>query len=124
MKSVSLAELCGGEAVELFNRRLAEVMSNIMDPNTPAKTTRKITLELTLKPNENDREIINTSVNVKTSPSAPKALEGRMFAGITSKGDVVFTEENPRQQNLFPEEANQEIEQRDNVTPIRKEAAK
>lgn len=39
---------------------------NIADPNTEAKTTRKITVTITLKPNE-QRDFITTSITTKST---------------------------------------------------------
>lgn len=42
------------------------VARNIADPNTEAKTTRKITVTITLKPNE-QRDFITTSITTKST---------------------------------------------------------
>ena len=69
---VSLTNLGGGAAVELFDNELALVLDNIQDPNTEARKVRKITLEITIKP-DNDRSFGEVMIQAKSAiaPSSP-----------------------------------------------------
>ncbi|MEK4513629.1 replication terminator protein [Paenibacillus sp. FSL K6-2524] len=66
---IKLESLADGSISERFKQELAKVLVNIADPNTEAKTTRKITISLTIKPNEN-RETAEVSISA-TSTLAP-----------------------------------------------------
>ncbi|MEK5479915.1 hypothetical protein NYE70_23755 [Paenibacillus sp. FSL R5-0407] len=52
---IKLESLADGSISERFNQELQKVLINIADPNTEAKTTRKINISLTIKPNENEK---------------------------------------------------------------------
>lgn len=52
-EKLSLVNLGGGAAVEMFDEALEKVLENILDPNTEAKTKRVITLKMTISPAEN-----------------------------------------------------------------------
>lgn len=49
---LNLDTLQGGAARELFEIELQKVLRNIADPNTKPDAVRKLTLEVTIKPNE------------------------------------------------------------------------
>jgi hypothetical protein len=95
---VGLTTLMGGLAVERFNDALAEVLKNIIDPNTPAKAKRGIKLEVTFKPGR-DRDLgdVELAVSAKLAP-AEKSVT-RMFIALTKAGPVA-TEYNPNQPQL------------------------
>ena len=52
MKHINIEKFSNGELTQHINREMEAVARNIADPNTEAKTTRKITVTITLKPNE------------------------------------------------------------------------
>lgn len=52
MKHINMEQFSNGELTQQINRELEAVARNIADPNTDAKTTRKITVSIVLKPNE------------------------------------------------------------------------
>ena len=47
---LTLSTICGGAADEVFAREFAEVLKNMVDPNTPAGAAREITLKFRFKP--------------------------------------------------------------------------
>ena len=49
---ISLTTICHGAVPEIFERELRDVMANILDPNTSAEKTRKLTLTFMIKPLE------------------------------------------------------------------------
>ena len=69
MKHINIEQFSNGELTQQINREMEAVARNIADPNTEAKTTRKITVTITLKPNE-QKDFITTSITTK-SPLAP-----------------------------------------------------
>lgn len=66
MKHINIEQLSNGELTQQINREMEAVARNIADPNTEAKTTRKITVTITLKPNE-QRDFITTSITTKST---------------------------------------------------------
>jgi hypothetical protein len=98
---VSLENLGRGAAIEQFAEEFRKVLENIVDPNTPAKNERTITLEVKIKPNDNrDYCVLRVSCSSKLSPV--KAFETQMFVGrdFAHGGVVVATEHNPQQLGL------------------------
>ena len=66
MKHINIEQFLNGELTQQINREMEAVARNIADPNTEAKTTRKITVTITLKPNE-QRDFITTSITTKST---------------------------------------------------------
>ncbi len=67
---LTLATICGGAVQEKVDRALERVSQNILDPNTDAGKKRTITLKITLKPDEDDREdvVVNADVTYTLAP--------------------------------------------------------
>ena len=86
----SIEKLAGGAINEAFDRELAKCLRNIIDPNTSAKAERKITIEISLKPDET-REIASTNISVKCKLASAKAVPTTLFIG--SRGDLVAATE-------------------------------
>lgn len=66
MKHINIEQFSNGELTQQINREMEAVARNISDPNTEAKTTRKITVTITMKPNE-QRDFITTSITTKST---------------------------------------------------------
>ena len=64
MKHINIEQFSNGELTQQINREMEAVARNIADPNTEAKTARKITVTITMKPNE-QRDFITTSITTK-----------------------------------------------------------
>ena len=97
---LSFSTLAGGGVEEKLQYALDEVAANIADPNTDAKKARKVTMTLTLKPNE-QRSIANLEVDVKTSLAAPIGISTTLMIDRDEKGKVVASEiygKDPKQQ--------------------------
>ena len=56
MIPLKVETLYNGGAVERLHDELTRVIQNICDPATPAKKTRKVKLEIAIKPNEQPGE--------------------------------------------------------------------
>ena len=91
MEKLSFTTLAGGGVEEKLQYALDEVAANIADPNTDAKKTRKVTMTLTLKPNE-QRSIATLEVDVKTSLAAPVGISTTLMIDRDEKGKVVAQE--------------------------------
>ena len=66
MKHINIEQFSNGELTQHINREMEAVVRNIADPNTEAKTARKITVTITMKPNE-QRDFITTSITTKST---------------------------------------------------------
>lgn len=66
MRHINIEQFSNGELTQQINREMEAVARNITDPNTEAKTSRKITVTITLKPNE-QRDFITTSITTKST---------------------------------------------------------
>ena len=66
MKHINIEQFSNGELSQQINREMESVARNIADPNTEAKTARKITVTITLKPNEH-RDFVTTSITTKST---------------------------------------------------------
>lgn len=113
-EKVSLANLGGGAAIELFNEELQKVLDNIVDENTKPTAVREVALKVKIKPAE-DRDYgdVHISCTSKLAPIAPYPTN--FFIG-KERGKGVAQEHNPKQSKLFkPEEGPK-------VVPLSKEA--
>ena len=91
MDKLSFTTLAGGGVEEKLQYALDEVAANIADPNTDAKKARKVTMTLTLKPNE-QRNIATLDIDVKTSMVAPKGISTILMIDRDEKGKAVAAE--------------------------------
>ena len=66
MKHINIEQFSNGELTQQINREMEAVARNIADPNTEAKTARKITVTITMKSNE-QRDFITTSITTKST---------------------------------------------------------
>lgn len=66
MKHINLETFANGAFTAQVNRAMEEVTKNIQDPNTEPGATRKITVTIGFKPNQ-DRNFVATGVQTKTT---------------------------------------------------------
>ena len=66
MKHINLETFANGAFSAQVNRALEEVTKNIQDPNTDPVASRKITVVIGFKPNQ-ERNIVATGVQTKTT---------------------------------------------------------
>mgnify|MGYP000868145891 CR=1 FL=1 len=88
---VNLANLTRGALMEQFNTELEKVIENIADPNTEAKKARKITINITLKPNEN-RNIVAVEVQTKSTLAPANKVETNLFIDKDKDGNLAVAE--------------------------------
>ena len=91
MAELSFSTLAGGGVEEKLQYALNEVAENIADPNTDAKKARKVTMTLTLKPNES-RMVTNVDIDVKTSLAAPMGISTTLMIDRDNTGKIVASE--------------------------------
>jgi len=97
---IDIATVSDGALVEASGLKLAEVLANIADPNTPASSKREITLTLTLTPDV-DRTKISTAFTCKAKLASFLPATGQIFMGKDEDGNLYALDRDPRQRNLF-----------------------
>lgn len=95
MKIFDFQEVAGGALQEKLNRELQKVFNNMMDPNTPWKNKRQITIKMTLEQNE-DRDDCKAEIQVETKLAPVKSIETRFSLGRNlDNGEVYAAEYGP-----------------------------
>ena len=96
MSSVNLEQLAGGALQEKFDDAMDKVLKNMMDPNTPWKNKRAITVTVTFEQNE-ERDDVNVAVNVTTKMAPVKGIATKMSIGKDLKTGEIYAEEYGKQ---------------------------
>lgn len=94
-KKKSFLEIGRGAMLERFDYELSRVVDNILDPNTPAKKARKVTVTLTLTPDE-DRAVLTHSVVVKPTLQPTNPISGSTAVWKDETGSVQLVEMVPQ----------------------------
>ena len=92
---LTLANLGNGACVERFEEQLQKVIENITDPNTEAKTKRKIVLEVTFVP-DRDRDIGAVTVSCQARLAPTVSFRTQAYLGRDGDRYVAF-EDDPKQ---------------------------
>ena len=68
----SIMDMARGGIIERVDYEMSRILDNIMDPNTDAAAKRKLTITLTLQPDQN-RQTISVAVQSKSTlaPTTP-----------------------------------------------------
>jgi len=103
MQGITLASLGGGALSELFEAELARVLANIADPNTDQKTKRVISIAVAFKPSR-DRDVADVEVKCASKLAGINTVSAVVYMG-RHQGKLVAVENDPRQQQLFDNEA-------------------
>lgn len=100
---LTIESLYGGGAVERLHGELQRALENIIDPNTPAKKTRKVKLEVAIKPNEH-RNMAELTISTSSTLCPPEPLETSIIIDRDKSGGAHASEmapgENPLQHQL------------------------
>lgn len=96
---LSLANLGGGAAVELFDREWKKLERNVQDPNTQADAVRTVTLTVKIKPSK-DREFGPVEIFAASKLVAPIGFQTTVFMEVDRNGEIVSVEHNPAQTRL------------------------
>lgn len=97
----SLATMRRGEVIQRFDMAMAEVAADILDPEKEATATRKVTLVVSIKPNDR-RDTATATIEVKMSLPSPKPEQTLLYVG-QSRGVATFAEHDARQTSIFDE---------------------
>lgn len=88
----SFDQLCGGAVLERFRLGMAQIVRNIVDPNTDPEKNRTLTIKLTFKPDKSRRSV-KTSVATNISLAPPLADETVLLVGQDIRsGRIEMTE--------------------------------
>ena len=103
MTMVTLAMLAESEVGAQWEHAFTELLKNVMDPNTPETDTRKLTLKLVFKPDE-DRASGKIGCQVTMAPAGlnPVVIKG-IHLGM-SDGKLVAATFDPKQHQMFDNE--------------------
>ena len=74
----SILQMARGAIMERVDYAMPEIIKNIMDPNTKATEARKLTLELTFKPDDT-RQNIPFNCVVKTRLAATNPITSMLY---------------------------------------------
>lgn len=88
---ISIDQLAGGGASERIERELSKIAENVLDPNTKPDATRKLTIEITIKPNE-ARQLGDAEIVVKSSLAPAKGLPSAFVFDFDRDGKAVMQE--------------------------------
>ena len=96
---VSLKNLSGGAALELFDIELAKVVADIGDVNTSGKVVREIILKVRILPDEG-REQAMVSIECSSKLAKRRGVATQVFFGVVDNQRVAV-EAGTEQRNLF-----------------------
>lgn len=104
MIKLTVENMYSGGVVERIHEEIQRVLTNISDPNTPAKKARKVKMEMTIKPNEH-RNMAEVLVSTSSALCAPEPIETSIYIGHDPRtGEIDASEmmpgENPQQNQL------------------------
>ena len=99
---VKLSNIGGGVLDEIFQEEWEKILNNISDPNRPPLAKRKLTISITLQPNEN-RQAASISVDIK--PTLAPVVSYKSIISIGKVQDKIKAVEHG-QMNLFDTENN------------------
>lgn len=90
-KMLNLEALAGGGFAERVNQAVREVMENIADPNTPYKTKRKVTINMTFEAKE-DRDITNVDIVTKVTLAPRESVHTTVLIDRNMDGEIMAAE--------------------------------
>jgi hypothetical protein len=80
-KLVTLENVAGGAAEELFQSSLAQVLENIQDPNTDHKARRRITITVDVQVLDEERRSASFGVKCSTKLAGVKTVATTVILG-------------------------------------------
>lgn len=112
-----ISAFANGGIAERIEIATQQVYENIYDPNTNGEKARKLTIELTFKPNKNDRAMIEVTGIVKATLQPHSAISSAMLIGMDNNGNVVGEEWD---RNAMKGQEKIEIKENDDVIDLQK----
>lgn len=95
-EKMTLTSICSGAIQEKIDRALREVGNNILDPNTDPKKKRSITLQIIFTPNEDDREDVTVTAEVKKTLAPEAGVKTKFFIAKDIESGAMTIQEHQR----------------------------
>lgn len=110
---LNLKDIANGAVQELFENELDKILENIKDPNTSLKKARKLTINFTFKPLQDDRDIVSVDINTKSTLAQ---VEGVATQILIDKDEnrlsaVEFNKNTMKGQQVLEDLSHQELQQ-------------
>lgn len=110
---LNLKDIANGAVQELFENELDKILENIKDPNTSLKKARKLTINFTFKPLQDDRDIVSVDINTKSTLAQ---VEGVATQILIDKAEnrlnaVEFNKNTMKGQQVLEDLSHQELQQ-------------
>lgn len=96
MNTVELGEVLGGELQAKFDKSFKRVVENLLDPNTPFKSKRKIEIKLVFEQNE-DRDDVRVDIDVSEKLAPQTGLRTNFAIGKDLRTGELVAEEYGKQ---------------------------
>lgn len=103
IEPINLATVADGAAVQLFERELARVLENILNPDTAPEAQRSITLKIVFLPDKNDRGQVSAVVDASSKLAPERGAAAILFVGRRN-GRATAVSADPRQGALFQDD--------------------
>lgn len=87
----SIMQMARGAFIERVDYEMDRVLQNILDPNTKASAARKITLTISLHPDD-ERRMINVQVTAKSTLAATNPVATSLYVTADGNGELVAAE--------------------------------
>ena len=100
---LTLENLGGGAASEMFSESLEKLIENVVNPNTRPDAVRTITLKMKVKPDKQQRTLCVVELSCEEKLAAVMPFETAMFVGM-DQGVAAATEYAPQKGQLFQDE--------------------
>lgn len=102
-QEVTVDNLAGGGASEMFTAAMQEIAANMQDPNTSERAKRKLVMVVEFRPTSRDHAIAVINVQTKLAPAKDVSTpvyfgkrDGRAIAvGVDMRQGNLFDKENP-----------------------------
>lgn len=106
-EEVSLVNLGGGAAVEMFDHELRRALMDLKDPNTDSKKPREVLLKVRIFPSDSQLKAVEISCDAKLGKN--RNFDTHFMVGQDAVGRLIVNEYLPRQMGMFDGEGKGKI---------------
>lgn len=110
---LNLKDIANGAVQELFENELDKILENIKDPNTSLKKARKLTINFTFKPLQDDRDIVSVDINTKSTLAQVEGVSTQILIDKAENrlNAVEFNKNTMKGQQVLEDLSHQELQQ-------------
>ena len=90
---MNLAELANGGMQEKVDLEIEKIVKNILDLNTESKKARKLNIGIEFKPADEQRNTINTTIQVKSTLAPQVGVATTLLVGKDTKNNKIVANE-------------------------------